>query len=308
MVYQGSGGPPPSRNKNTGGGAGGNQFNPGRKPYNYGLYEKVGDKLKRVFPLSIDAGSKGVPVVILDECKPDSGSDPSIRIHDGFKFNGKYGNSVVCIGHRPEGCIMDKALQREHKCFPNCANPCPRAGTQEPAKGSWRWVFTAIKLVPFTYQNGPLKGQTMPVQRVIGLVPDGQFEEFEAFREEFKNLRGKVFKVSRSEDKFSAKIGTSWIPTGQMTDAEMLTKFASAAAFYGLSPEEFCKPLDYGTVLREFSSEEMAVAAKWVAGEKGLRLEGAAPAAAPAAVQGDAAEATVGEDGEGDSDGDNIPF
>lgn len=260
MVYKGSGGPPPSQVRRE------NAERIRNKPFGFNFYEVLPNgKKKKVGRFRVDVGEKDVPFVFLDEALPDIGAIPSVRVHE-FKFNGSYGNISVCNAHKAEGCLMDKALERP--------NPF-RNGEVTPLKGSWKWVGTGIKMKPFTYTKGPLAGQTINHQRCMLLVPDKQYPMFMAFRETYEKLgglRGKVFNVRRDDDKRSSKIGTLWMPAGEMTDEEMTEKFAESAGLYGLPIEDYIRPYDYEHVLRELTTEEMNDAAKWVAAENNVDL------------------------------------
>ena len=81
MVYQGSGGPPPSQVRRTG------TLPGGQKPFGFHFYENLPNgKKKKVGLFNIKPGEKNVPFVFLDEAKPDAGPAPSVRVHQGFKF------------------------------------------------------------------------------------------------------------------------------------------------------------------------------------------------------------------------------
>ena len=254
-------------------------------------------KRKKVGRFRADVGEKNVPFLFLDDALPATGAAPSVRTHE-FKFNGTYGNITICNAHLGEGCLMDKALEREHSCFPNCKQPCERIGNLEQIKGGWRWVATGVKMKPFKYTKGPLAGQTLDHQRCLLLVPDKQYAMFMAFRETYEaqgGLRGRVFNVTREDNQRSSKIGTVWIPTGeQLTDEDMASKFEASAGMYGLPVEDFIRPYNYEHVLRELTTDEMNEAAKWVAAENSVNLSGSAPAPTPVAAtteaEGDEAE------------------
>lgn len=290
MVYQGSGGPPPSAVR-----AGRAAGNLGQKPFGFHFYEVLPNgKRKKASRFRISPGEKDVPFLFLDDARLSSEHHPSVRTHE-FKFNGTFGNIVICNSDRGGGCLMDKALEREHKCFPSCKQPCLRIGNRENARGTWKWVATGIKMKAFTYTRGPLTGKTVQYQRCLLLVPDKQYEMFIAFREQYDKiggLRGKVFNVRRDNDQRSSKIGTYWLPAGELTDEEMLAKFESSAEDYGLPVEDYIRPFDYATVLKELTTDEMNNASQWVASELGVNLDGSsAPAVTVAAVplsEGDA--------------------
>jgi hypothetical protein len=268
MVYQGHGGPPPSSAKGKSG---------GNAPYSFALYEALpSGKKKKVSLFRVNPGEKNVPFLFLDIAHSSEEAAPSIRIHRDFRYRGSYGNSVICVSYRDSGCPMDKALEQLHRCFDNCPDPCPQKGTKVPVKGGWRWVATGIKLKPFTFSKGTMKGKTVQYQRCLLLVPENQYSTFVAFREtydELGGLRGKIFNVTREDKQTSSKIGTTWIPAGEMADEEMMEKFEEAASDYGLPVEQYIQPFDYEEILTELSDEEMMRAAKFVARERGVKLD-----------------------------------
>jgi len=282
--FKGSGGPPPSvaRERGVGGGS-------GRKPYSFRLYEKLpSGKNKGVGLLSIDQGDEDVEIIILDEALPggDEEWQPSIHIHDGFLYNGTYANTVICRRNEPEGCLLDIALQEPHTHAPWCKEPkdpdnpqegeCTREGQTEPRMGGWRWVATAIKCKPFTFERGPLKGKTIPYHRCLLLATEESYKMLLTYRKAYASdggLRGRRFKVSRSQAQRSARIGDKWDPDGRMSDEEMMERFRDTAGDYGLPVENYIKPMNYAQVLALPTAERMAQIAKWVAGERGVRLE-----------------------------------
>lgn len=292
MVFAGSGGPPPSVARRSGG------TPHGQKPYRFNFKEVLpSGKEKKVGLFRVDAGEKNVPFVFLDEALPDVGAAPSVRLHHGFKYNGTFGHTLLCGAHRETGCPLDIVFQRENKF----------SGKVEPYRGVWRWVATGIKMKPFTFTKGKLAGKTVPYQRCMLLVPDSQYDDFMEYREEFEDkggLRGQVFHVRRKDDPKSSRIGTTWRPVESMTDEEMMEKFEEVAADYGLPVEQFIRPYDYEHVLKVPSDEELMTAARWIAGDMGLDLNsllvGGTPSEETEAVSSTAS--TV----EGDED--EVPF
>lgn len=313
MVYPGTGGLPPSVRKKSSGGP----TTP--KPYGFGLYEDLpSGKRKKIQTLRLQPGEKNVPVMFLDEAKFSTDAKtlaaPSILIHDGIRFNNTFGNMIICTANSPEGCPLDVALQRKHTHAHWCKESCDREGKMEPTRGAWRWVATVIKFQPYTATKGPMAGKTLPFQRLMLLAPDAKKEQESiyaqlcAYREQFGSLRGRIFNVRRSDDKFSAKCGTVWTPTGsRMTDEEMMEKFEESAEIYGLRVEQFIRPFDYEKVLAPLPADKLRDAAKWIAAENGVSLDGAPvasgelPTSSPAA---DYSEEIVDDD----EDGDTIPF
>lgn len=287
MVFRGSGGPPPSTIKR------GEGARLGRKPFGFHFYEVLENgKRKKVSRFRVGVDEKDVPFLFLDEALPDIGAAPSVRVHE-FKFNGAFGNILLCNSHKDEGCPVDVVFKRESKF----------TGKVEPMRGTWKWVATGIKMKPFTYTKGPMAGTVVPYQRCMLLVSDKQYGTFEAYREQYADqggLRGKIFNVRRSNDQRSSKIGETWIPAGSMTDEEMIDKFSEAAGNYGLPVEKFLAPLDYEHVLKELSAEEMLDAAQWIATDHGVQLDLTNGAQAPTP------ESTVASEEEEDED--HVPF
>lgn len=278
MSFSGSGGPPPKMAREQGISGG------GQKPFGFRFYEKLANgKNKTLQFISLEKGEEGCPILILDEAPPGGDEwNPSVYIHERFRYNGSWDNYVVCRCKTPEGCVLDVALQQDHTHAPWCKRPadekkpqegeCDRLGKPEDRKGSWRWVCTAIKLKPYTIRSGKNKGKVIPYTRGLILAGEDQYKELLTYRKAFKGLRGQVFKVSRGMGTFAPRIGDTWDPDNRMSDEEMLKHFADAAAEYGLNPEDYVRAVDYSKILKLPSVTEMADIAKWVAGERGIDL------------------------------------
>lgn len=284
MSFAGSGGPPPKMAREQG-------LSGGQKPYGYRFYEKLANgKNKRVQFLGLaqdkktKVGEKNVEILILDVAEPGGDEwQPSVYIHERFRFNGSWDNYSICRCKTPEGCLLDVALQEPHSHAPWCKVPadeknpqegeCNRLGQPQNRKGAWRWVATAVKLHPYTVQSGPNKGKVIPYTRGLLLAGEDQYKTLLTYRKAWGGLRGRVFNVSRSDGTFAPKIGDTWDPKDQLTDEQMMEKFADAAADYGLSVEDFCKPMDYETILALPTVEKVTEIAKWVAGERGVKLD-----------------------------------
>ena len=112
-------------------------------------------------------------------------------------------------------------------------------------------MATAIKLQPYTVMSGPNQGKVIPYTRGLILAGEDQYKTLLTYRKAWEGLRGRVFNVSRSDGPFSPKIGDTWDPKAQLTDEEMMEKFADVAADYGLSVEDYCRPMDYETILKQ---------------------------------------------------------
>lgn len=308
MVYSGSGGPPPSQRKSSGGG-GASAVAGGRKPYGFSLFEPLpSGKKHKVWTFRLAPGEKDRPFIFLDEALPDTAHHPSVHVHTGIKFNGTFGHMVICNRHRDEGCLMCVALQEPFKMMPwSKPEDEARVGQPTPRPGAWRWVATGLDVKGFTMKNGPLAGTQFSYARTMLLVPDAQYDDFLAYREDFAKeggLRGKLFHVRRKDDKTSSKIGTHWKPVDSLTDEQLMEKCEQAAANYGLPVETYIRPYDYATVLKELSSAEMKIAAEWVAKERGVTLELGGVADTSSAVDSSTASSATNEEG----DEDEVPF
>jgi hypothetical protein len=290
----------------------------GQKPFGFRFYEKLANgKNKSVNFISLDKGENDCPILILDEAPPGGDEwQPSVYIHERFGFNGSWNNYAVCRCKTPEGCLLDVALQEPHSHAPWCKVPqnedspgegeCDKLGKPQPRRGSWRFVATGLKLKPYTFEKGKNKGKTIPYQRGLILAPEDQYKTLLTYRKAWGGLRGRLFHASRGNGQFAARIGETWNPAPDeevWTDEKMMEKFADAAANYGLSVEDYIRPMDYEKILKLPSVTEMAEIAKWVAGERGVTLtlpDGSSTAPNPVA-------SAVGEDTpEGDSN--DLPF
>jgi hypothetical protein len=321
MAFSGSGGPPPKQAREQGL-AGGN------KPFNFRFFETLqSGKPKQIQFISLDqeretkVGEKDVKILILDEAPPGGDEwNPSVHIHTRFRYGGSWENYSICRHKTPEGCLLDVALQEKHTHARWCKKPkdesnpqegeCDRLGKSEPKKGVWRWAATAIKMKPYTVRGGPNKGKVIPYTRGLLLAGEDQYKDFLAYRKAFKGLRGRLFNVSRSDGGFSARIGDNWDPIEEWTDEKMHEYFADAAADYGLSVEDYTRPIDYEQVLRLPTVKEISDVARWVAGERNIDLNadlnassGSKSSGASASSQGTTSTATSDEENE-----DDVPF
>lgn len=289
----------------------------GQKPYGFRYYEELPNgKKKRVQFLSLDQtkddsgnkiGEKDVKILILDEAPPGGENEwqPSIYIHERFKFNGGWDNYSVCRQKTPEGCLLDEALQQPHRHGAFCKDDCDREGKPQRVKGRWRWICSGIKLKPYTIKSGPNQGKVIPYTRGLILMGEDQFKDLLAYRKAFKGLRGRLFNVSRGDGQMAPRVGDSWDPVEEWSDEKMMEHFADAAADYGLPVEDYIKPFDYEKLFKLPSEKEIAEIARWVAGERGVKLGamnsgGGAPAPNPVAA---AVADTADEESE-----DDVPF
>lgn len=230
--YRGSGGKPP---ESTGGGS--------KYPRaSYFLAEKIdgekGPELKKINPFKVDVGKRDVPVVVLDER-----FDYAVRLHCRFKARGAFGNYAVCISQEESrGCPLDVALNQEG--------------------GRWFLVGTVIDRSSWRQPSGKSKGKVWKDQRKLLLIPAPQREDFEELGKKIDGYRGATFDVSRRDDQKSSRIGTTWFPTGKMTDEQLAATFEKAASEYGLSVEKFVQPFDYDAMLKPKSYEQLKVIAQ----------------------------------------------
>lgn len=238
--FKGTGGPPPTP-------ATGNAGSRGKRT-EYGLVEKVtvngAVKEKKVTPFMLKPGGS-VELVTLDavEC-----FDYSVDLHSRFKMNGSFNNHAVCIAKLDErGCPLCEALEE---------------------RGKWFAVGTVLDGSEWKIPSGKRKDEIITHQRRLLLVNNRQLEGFKRLGTKLRGLRGEIFDVSREIDQKSARIGSQWIPTTKLTEAEMIEKYSKAAAQYGLSPEKYIQPFNYEEVLAPKSYEELTRIASMVTASK----------------------------------------
>lgn len=313
MSFSGSGGPPPKQAREQG-------LSGGNQPFGFRYYEDLANgKKKQIQFLSLEqdrdtkVGEKDAPIIILDEAPPGGDEwQPSVHIHERFKYRGSWENYSVCRCKTPEGCLLDVALQTIHKHAKFCKDDCDREGKPQKVRGKWRWVASGIKMVPYTIKGGKNKGKVIPFTRGLLLFGEDQYKELLAYRKAFKGLRGRVFHVSRSDGTFSPRVGDSWDPVDHWDDEKMMEQFKDAAADYGVPVEEYIKPFNYETILALPSVKAISETARWVAGERGIDLDApldgtttAATAGNPVATAVAAASAVAAEE---ESAEDDVPF
>jgi len=315
--FSGSGGPPPKLAREQG-------LSGGNKPFGYRFYEKLSNgKNKTIQFISLDqdrdtkVGEKDVKILILDTAPPGGDEwQPSVYIHERFRFSDSWDNYVVCRHKTPEGCLLDIALQEPHSHAPWCKKPvdernpqegeCSSLGQMEPRKGKWRWACTGIKLKPYTVKSGPNAGKVIPYTRGLILAGEDQYKELLTYRKAWGGLRGRLFNVSRSDSTFSPRIGDKWDPAEEWSDEKMMAHFADAATDYGLSVEDYCKPINYEKILKLPSAAESAEIAKWVAGEKGVNLND--PAGSSGAAPANPVAAAMHAGAADEENADDLPF
>ena len=83
----------------------------------------------------------------------------------------------------------------------------------------------------------------------------------------------------------------------------MMEKFEESAEVYGLRVEQFIRPFNYEKVLTPLAPDKLRDAAKWVAAENGVSLDGSP------VVHGELPTDPVADgDEQTDDDDDSIPF
>lgn len=244
MAFRGSGGDPPTS------GGGGQRFQ--KSIYFFG--EKIkgpkGPELKRVQLFKVGVGKKDIPVVVLDRQL-----DYAVRIHPRFKAKGIFGNYAVCISRTDtRGCPLDGPLNEEG--------------------GRWYLCMTVIDRSKWTQTVGKQKGRVYTDIRKLVLIPYGQVEEMQQIGAKVDGFRGAKFDVSRSKEQKSSRIGTTWFPSGKMTEEQMKATFEKAAADYGLPVEQFLEPFDYDQVLKPKSYDELKVIAQEIASDASDVIDG----------------------------------
>jgi hypothetical protein len=199
---------------------------------------------KRVKTWYVPPGGKEKPCLVLDPL----GKRYAIRLHEFTGPDGRKGSMVRDIS----------------RAEPTRGDPVADAIGKE---GRWYWCLTCIDLGSFTPTEGNNKGKTYSHFRRLLLIPHYKYEDMKGIEEKDpEGWRGRKFAVSRDEDTKSCKIGTLWYPDGKLSDAEMAELCAEAAERYGLSPEDFTKPIDYDTVLKAPTFEEAEKIAQQIRG------------------------------------------
>jgi len=211
MSYRGAGAPiiNPSKTNNT--------FNKLRREFI--LTEPTqNDKEHKVSLFKLNPGA-GTTVTILD-----SKIDYAVYLHARFQANGKFTNNVVCTMKTTGNCRVCTVLKE---------------------KGRWFLAGTVIDHSEWAIPDGKRKGEVIRDQRRLLLVSFQQKDSFKDIQQEMGDLSGKTFKVSRSSDNKSARIGTSWFPKGALTTEQLKDKLGKVATDYGLSVDDYIKPYDY---------------------------------------------------------------
>lgn len=227
----------------------------------YRLYEETKNKegepsQKKISDFKCEKGERNRRVIILDKT-----FDFAVYLHKGFKHDGTWANMVVCRKGLDDdrGCPLCKVLEKN---------------------ASWHLCGTIIDQDGFTPTEGKNKGVKYENLRRLLLIPEQVSETFETIGEDIDGgQRGAHFKVTRSEDDKSLRIGNDWrydYKTGKMSEQGMLDEFEDSAARHGLSVESFAQPIDYDTVLKPVSYERMLEIANDVA--RGLGMEVSRPA------------------------------
>lgn len=225
-TYKGTGGPPPSPS-----GSGGSRF----KKTEYALYETLpSSEKKKISPFMLKAGQKDVPVVSLDDGLEFT---HSVRLHTRFKAGNSFNNHVVCLsGVDPRGCPLCEVKDNI---------------------GKWFVCGTVLDGSEWTIPKGPRQGEIITHQRRLLLINARQLEDFKDIGKEVEGWRGQQFKVSRSSEEKSSRIGTRWNSKGRLTEEQLLEKFREVAGKYGMPVELYVKPFDYDKVLEPMSREQL---------------------------------------------------
>lgn len=193
--------------------------------------------------LWIPRNKKDVPLVVLDH---GSEFDYHVRLHFNFDYNNDFRNILVCAQHaRDEGCAACEVI---------------------PKRSTYYSVATVLNL---STVNRTIDGQKKPVSawRELVFIPERQIDDMDALMKKAGGARGSCFDVSRGDSQMSPRIGSSWWPSGKLTENQMIEMFEEAASDYGLPVEQFIAPVDYEKVLAPLSVEDMAEAAALIKAE-----------------------------------------
>lgn len=261
--FSGAGGPPPAKIHSPGGGGG--------KWPRFGFSEKVNGKDKqtgkpttydrRIFTWKLSVGERDRQILLLDA--PGKENRFSLYLHEFVAPDGKFGSRLASI-HRqdPLGDPLNEALG------------------EEPG---WAWALTGIDLQSYTNPEKP--DVVYGFKRTLVLVRDRQKGEFLTMEKMGEGLRGRIFSVSRADDKQSAKIGTTWDPVERLTEEQMRERFAKDAEEYGLPLDRFLQPFAYKEMFKPFDRAKLLVIAneikEWKKAKEGVQVATADDEAVP---------------------------
>ena len=232
--FRGAGGPPPIVKQGLGGFQG--------NPFEY-FSEPVGEESLRFKPFKLRCGDKKT-VIVLDE----GPLDYSVMMHESFKTpDGKYQNNAVCRANAPDG------------------KGCPLCEVAEkPA--IWFLCATVIDESEFTPTTGRNAGVTYSHMRRLLLISNRNLEDFVEMQsdedEVGEDWRGVRYRVKRSSDQKSRKIGTSWKHLGRLSEDDLRRELVSTAANKKVDVTDYVKPIDYEAALAPVSYEDMKVGAE----------------------------------------------
>jgi len=289
------------------------------KPWGFSLYEKVAGSNHTLDLFYVPPGATDVPVMIIDAVpgtaeELDEYEQYVTRVFDGIRYNNRsVKNAVVSLeGVDPRGCpfawaLREKEMDKEDKQ--------KWTGNYRPKRGKRVWLLTCIELTSWTPNRGKNKGKTLSNFRRILPVPLGEFagsrfsreDEFVSVAKKLSGLRGQIFEVSRPEDQKSPKIGQRWWPGEKMSEEEMESKFAEAAAQHGYTVEDFLRPVNYHEVAKPMKFERARIQAEYIAQERGFSLDDAMGVQEAPADAAQPEGAAVGSSDADDGD-ETIPF
>ena len=197
----------------------------------------------------VRSGTSNVPAVTLDP----GDFDYAVRLHSRFKANGSWNNYVVCTkGTDPNGCPLCPILEKSSQ---------------------WFLCGTVIDRSEWKIPEGKNKGNVIKDQRRLLLITASQVDNMEQIGENIGGWRGGNFKVSRSTDQKSPRIGSNWFYLGKLTDDDLKEEFEGAAASADMPLDEFLSPFNYEAVLKPMSYAKLQEIATEVATEQRKELE-----------------------------------
>jgi len=264
MGFRGDGGAPPERGSGGGGGSSDDPM--------FSLYENITKTnkdgevqtfKKRIKTWFVAKKTKDKPILMLDRHNSER---YACLIHDFKGPDGKIGSIVRCVSkaYPDKGCPFCEALE----IFKETSSD-----KFLKSKPSWVWCLTGIDRSTWTPDDGKNAGTTYSDFRRLVLVTAQHYEDMATIEEKDKEgWRGRQFDVSRTDEKTSYKIGTTWYPASKMTEEEMQAEFAERADDYGLTVEAFTEAFDYDDLLKLPSYEEAKQMAAKISGKGAVKV------------------------------------
>lgn len=259
MGHRGAGAPPPRRS------SGGGKNDRAIHYLSETVHKADGTpQQKQIKPLKMWIGVKNHPILTLDDfLKLEDAYSVNLHI---FNLRGTKDNIVVCpmTADDPRPCPVCEALNKDP---------------------TWYVVLSAIdrKVYEFERQNRDTKAmekvQYFDLRRLV-LITQSWIPRMDTNADRAKGWRGSLFEVSRSEPtktvvngqerlsyKDSPRMGDVWYFTEKYDEEKLRSELEKGAAAYGMPVERFIQPVDYETVLKPKTHQELQHVANDIASD-----------------------------------------